>query len=214
MYPCRPPDTGHFSAVMFSLLGFVHSCTVHRACSFCSVVPPHNTNHFGSHMWEWIMMKSFHHLVLQCWHGSIIHHKGHAKFSNRFSVMPFCVWAGKRSRYSEWLWAGRSGDRIPVGARFSTPVQTGPGVHPASCTVDTGSFLGVKSSQGVTLTPYPLLVPWSRKGRAIPLLPLWAVQPVQSLGACTRVHFIFTILCDPVVLKDKQGDLNITISRI
>ena len=24
---------------------------------------------------------------------------------------------------------------------------------------------------------------------AIPLLPLWTVQPVQSLGACTRVHF-------------------------
>jgi hypothetical protein len=28
--------------------------------------------------------------------------------------------------------------------------------------------------------------------RAIPLLPLWAVRPVQSLSACTRVHFIFT----------------------
>ena len=30
------------------------------------------------------------------------------------------------------------------------------------------------------------------KSRAIPLLPLWAVQPVQSLSACTRVHFTFT----------------------
>ena len=30
------------------------------------------------------------------------------------------------------------------GARFSTPVQTGPGAHPASCTMGTGSFLGVK----------------------------------------------------------------------
>ena len=35
----------------------------------------------------------------------------------------------------------------------------------------------------------PLLVPWSRKSRAIPLLPLWAVWPVQSLSACIRVHF-------------------------
>ena len=36
--------------------------------------------------------------------------------------------------------------------------------------------------QGCTL---PL--PYSR---AIPLLPLWAVWPVQSLSACTRVHFL------------------------
>jgi hypothetical protein len=31
------------------------------------------------------------------------------------------------------------------GARFSAPVQTGPGAHPASCTVGTGSFPGVAS---------------------------------------------------------------------
>jgi hypothetical protein len=61
--------------------------------------------------------------------------------------------------------------------------------HPASCTMGTGSFLGVKSGQGMTLTSHPLLVPWSRKGRAIPLLPLWAIQPLQSLSACKRVHF-------------------------
>jgi len=48
---------------------------------------------------------------------------------------------------------------------------------------------GVKSGRGVTLTPHPLLVLWSWKSRAIPLLPLWAVRPVQSLRACTRVHF-------------------------
>ena len=29
--------------------------------------------------------------------------------------------------------------------------------------------------------------------RAIPLLPLWAVQPVQSLSACTRVQFKFLL---------------------
>jgi len=78
-----------------------------------------------------------------------------------------------------------------VGARFSAPAQTDPGAHLASCTMGTGSFPGAKSSQGMMLTPHPLLVPWSRKSRAIPLLPLWAVWPVQSLGACTRVHFTF-----------------------
>jgi len=57
-----------------------------------------------------------------------------------------------------------------VGARLSTLVQN-PGAHPASCTMGTGSFLGVKSGRGVMLTPHPLLVPWSRKGRVIPLPP-------------------------------------------
>jgi len=47
------------------------------------------------------------------------------------------------------------GIRIPVGARFSAPVQTGPGVHPASCTMGTGSFPGVKNGRGVTPTPHP-----------------------------------------------------------
>jgi hypothetical protein len=47
------------------------------------------------------------------------------------------------------------------GARFSAPAQTGPGAHPASCTMGTVSFLRVKSSRGVTLTPHPLLVSWS-----------------------------------------------------
>jgi len=76
-----------------------------------------------------------------------------------------------------------------VGARFSAPVQTGAGAYPVSCAIGTGSFPGVKSGRGVTLTLQPLLVPWSRKSRAIPLLPLWAVWPLQSLSACTRVHF-------------------------
>ena len=46
------------------------------------------------------------------------------------------------------------------GVRFSAPVQTGPGAHPTSCTMGTGTFQGVKSGLGVTLTPHPLLVPW------------------------------------------------------
>jgi len=41
-------------------------------------------------------------------------------------------------------WAGRYGDRIPLGDRFSAPVQPGPEAHPASYTMSTGSFPGVK----------------------------------------------------------------------
>jgi hypothetical protein len=47
------------------------------------------------------------------------------------------------------------------GAKFSAPVQIDPGAHPASCTMGTGSLPEVKSGRGVTLTPHPLLVPWS-----------------------------------------------------
>jgi len=51
------------------------------------------------------------------------------------------------------------------------PVQTSPGAHPASCTMGTGSFLGVKCGRGVLLTIHPLLAPRSAKSRAIPLPP-------------------------------------------
>jgi hypothetical protein len=48
------------------------------------------------------------------------------------------------SLYRDWLRAGRSGDRIPVMAEIFRTVQTGPVAHPASCTMDTRSFPGVK----------------------------------------------------------------------
>ena len=56
----------------------------------------------------------------------------------------------------------------------------------------TGFFPGVKSGRGSKLTLHPLLVPWSRKSRAIPLLPLWAVRPVQSLSACTVELYLYS----------------------
>jgi hypothetical protein len=49
-----------------------------------------------------------------------------------------------------------------LGARFFTPVQTGPEVHPASRTMGTGSFPGVRCGRGVMLTPHPLLVQRSK----------------------------------------------------
>jgi hypothetical protein len=61
----------------------------------------------------------------------------------------------KLSRYSDWLRAGRSGDRMPVGARFYAHVQTGPGTHPASCTMGTGSFPGLKRPGRGADHPHP-----------------------------------------------------------
>jgi hypothetical protein len=65
---------------------------------------------------------------------------------------PFLV--GQVAQSVGWAVQGSN----PGGARFSAPVQTGPGAHPASCTMGTGSFPGVESGRGVTLTPHPLLV--------------------------------------------------------
>jgi len=77
----------------------------------------------------------------------------------------------------------------------------------------TGSFQGVKSGRGVKLTLHPF---WCRgqervelylnslMGRtactepqclystAIPLLPLWAVRPVQSLSVCTVQIYLYS----------------------
>jgi hypothetical protein len=80
------------------------------------------------------------------------------KYSVDKTGLLIIMWAGYRSRNSDWLRAGQSGDGIPVGAIFSAPVQTGPGAQPAPCTLDTESFQGEKSGRSVTLTPHPLLV--------------------------------------------------------
>jgi hypothetical protein len=47
-------------------------------------------------------------------------------FQYCFPFTLFRHWAGMFSRYRDSLQAGRSGDRIPVSARFSAPVQSGP----------------------------------------------------------------------------------------
>ena len=89
---------------------------------------------------------------------------------------------------------GRSGDRIPVERDFP-PVQTGPGAHPAYCTMGTGSFPGLKYGRGVLLTTHPLLVPWSWKSRAIPLPTLWA-----ATGPVTGTLYLLTAVSIALLL--------------
>jgi hypothetical protein len=105
----------------------------------------------------------------------------------------FLCWSGSSVGIATGYGLDGPGINSRWRARFSAPVQTGPGTHPASCTMGTGSFPGVNIGRGVTLTSHRRLVPWSRDGRAISLLPLWAVRPVHSLSACTRVTFTFTL---------------------
>ena len=41
------------------------------------------------------------------------------------------LWPGYRSRYSDWLWAGRTGDRIPVGGEIFRTCPDRPWVPPS-----------------------------------------------------------------------------------
>jgi len=73
----------------------------------------------------------------------------------------------------DWLRSGRSGIESRRGRDFPL-FQTGPGAHPASCKIGTGSSSGVNCGRGVLLTAHPLLVPRSWKSRAVTLPTLWA----------------------------------------
>jgi len=60
--------------------------------------------------------------------------------------------------YSNSLWGRQSGDQILVGPRLNSPVQTGPGDHPASYKISIRSFLGIQWAQcGVNLPPHLVL---------------------------------------------------------
>jgi hypothetical protein len=68
------------------------------------------------------------------------------------------------SRYSDLLRAGRSVDRILVGAIFSAPVRTGPGAHPAPYTIGYRvSFPEIKRPGRGVNHPPPHLAPRIKK---------------------------------------------------
>jgi hypothetical protein len=95
---------------------------------------------------------------------------------NKITVLLITFCTGKNgpgwlSRYSDSLRAGRSGDRIPVGVKFFTPAQTSPGAHPASYTMGTGSFPGVKRSGRGVDHPLPSRAEVNER---VPLLHIWA----------------------------------------
>ena len=122
-----------------------------------------------------------------------------ASFHIHYNIKAYYAWIGSNERrWTRWQAgfrrdadmdcaplcynaAGRSRDRIPVGGEIfrTCPDRPWGPTQPPVQWVPVLS-LGVKSGRGVTLTPHPLLVPWSRKCRALPLLPQWAVRPVES----------------------------------
>ena len=84
----------------------------------------------------------------------------------------------------------RSGQDFPHTSR---PAQ---GAHPASCTMGTGSFPGIKSGRGVTLTPHPLLVPLGMKEYS------YTSTPPMGRTACTEPQCLY------------KGALHLTTTRL
>ena len=93
-----------------------------------------------------------------------------------------------------------------LGARFSAPVQTGPGAHPGSCTMGTGSSPGV-SDWGVTLTPHPfqcggqervqlyLYSPYGPFGlyrASVPVQYSYTSTPPMDRTACTEPQCLYS----------------------
>ena len=88
------------------------------------------------------------------------------------------------------------------------PVRTGPGAHPASCKIGTGSFRRVKYGRGVLLTTHSLLAPWSCKSRAIPLPTLWVTTGSVTGTLDTYLLIVTDHSLGPITLRDVYNTQN------
>jgi len=90
------------------------------------------------------------------------------------STQASCINLAPMVQYSDSPRAGRSGDRIPLRASFSAPVQTGPGAHPVTYIRDAGLLPGVKRpGRGIDHPPPSRAKVNYREEIYVPLLPVW-----------------------------------------
>jgi hypothetical protein len=78
-----------------------------------------------------------------------------------------------------------------MGARFFAQAQTDPGVHPASCTMGTGSFPGVKRPERGADYPPPSSAE-VKKEQSYTSTPFWAFGSVRGT-------FTFTSIITPIL---------------
>jgi hypothetical protein len=104
-----------------------------------------------------------------------------------FNRLAFHRSAETAIRCSDSQCAGRSGDQIPVETRFSAPVQTGPGAHPAPYTMDTGSYPGVKRPRrGVSYLT-------TSSAEVIHKVQLYVYPPSRPTWSILRRNFPFSL---------------------
>jgi len=106
---------------------------------------------------------------------------------------------------------------MPVETRFSAPVQTRPGSHPASCTMGTESFIGVKTA-GPWRWP---LTPFYCSGQE--RVELYLYSPCVPYGLyrasvpVQRAHFIFFFVSSRIIYINYMfhtPDYRVTLTQI
>jgi hypothetical protein len=108
-----------------------------------------------------------------------------------FTLHPSCFELRLRhlfpsSASETWATDWKVGGSNPVEERISAPIQTYPGAHPASYTMGTGSFPGVKRpGTGVDHSP-PSSAEVKEK------VELYFYSPLWVFVACFRLNLIFT----------------------
>jgi len=115
----------------------------------------------------------------------------------------FVMTVGINTDYFYWGWPGSSvgiataygldGPGIESRWKRDFPYLSRPALGSTQPHVKwvSGLSTGGKKQSGRDAETSPPFVPWLRKSRAIPLFPLWAVRPVESLSSCTGCNLTF-----------------------
>ena len=102
--------------------------------------------------------------------------------------------------------AGRSGDRIPVWARISAPVQTGSGAHSTSHTRSTGSFPGVKRPGRGLHRPLHL----ASRLRKESVIPFWVFVACSGVNFTLTLTFLYLQIDSKFIEKERHASTEVS----
>ena len=118
-----------------------------------------------------------------CWRSLVTSETQHVHRLIKVAILApqsyMCIYI-YRSLSRDSLRGGRTGNRIPVWAKFSAQFKIGPGAHPASYTMGFGSFLGVK-----------------RPGRGVD----HSHPSSAEVKECIYIHIYIYIICSTAIYR-------------